>query len=330
MPDQKEQSAGLTGNVRFCPQCGKQLASGKRFCSQCGCDMQQRQASLENKKAAQPESSIQPRETSVVVPPSTATWREPANASPDRIPFERQDSAATSASSPASASRAAGQSSARDSANESIDLGAGGTRAKWIAITSAVLVALAAGGFWALHSHQLKTAPSPSTTSVPPASASGPAPSGAVDQASVPIQPPAPSNSTTRGNEPSVKPAKASAANAAPARPEKKTGAPTSVATSENGQHSAQLSSPPVYRAPLAQPAPAATSGTLHYSGPPVPMGGSVTFSHLPGGRLQFIFDHSAWQPLISRQPDGTKTLTLRSIRPEAQTKCDVNWQLVE
>ena len=71
------------------------------------------------------------------------------------------------------------------------------------------------------------------------------------------------------------------------------------------------------------------SSGTLHYAGPPVRYGERVTFTGLPAARLKFAFDHQAWQPLISRQPDGTKTLALRSLKKGEQTSCDVGWEVV-
>jgi hypothetical protein len=78
-------------------------------------------------------------------------------------------------------------------------------------------------------------------------------------------------------------------------------------------------------------PAPSApTSGVLHYSGPPVPYGGTVVFINLPSERLSFTFDHQSWQPLISRQPDGTQKLTLRSLRQGEQTQCDVEWKVIK
>jgi hypothetical protein len=72
------------------------------------------------------------------------------------------------------------------------------------------------------------------------------------------------------------------------------------------------------------------TSGVLHYSGPPVPFGGTVVFANLPGERLSFIFDHQAWQPLISHQPDGAQKLTLRSLKQGVQTQCDVGWKVIK
>jgi hypothetical protein len=60
-----------------------------------------------------------------------------------------------------------------------------------------------------------------------------------------------------------------------------------------------------------------------------VPQNGEVVFENLPGGRLKFTFDRGAWQPVISRQPNGTQKLTLRSLRPGLQTQCEVGWQII-
>jgi serine/threonine protein kinase len=83
---------------------------------------------------------------------------------------------------------------------------------------------------------------------------------------------------------------------------------------------------------PQVRPAPPANtnSGVLRYAGPPVPFNGSVTFANLPGARLRFTFDHAAWQPIISRQPDGSQTLVLVSLKHDLQSKCEVQWEKVE
>jgi hypothetical protein len=82
---------------------------------------------------------------------------------------------------------------------------------------------------------------------------------------------------------------------------------------------------PPVETPQIPVPAPASPprSGELHYSGPPVPQNGQVMFDNLPGARLKFTFDQQAWQPTIRRQPNGTQTLTLRSLWPGIETQCD-------
>jgi len=98
---------------------------------------------------------------------------------------------------------------------------------------------------------------------------------------------------------------------------------------------SADIPNPPTGNVQNAPPEPslvpaAPTSGMLHYSGPPVPYGGTVVFINLPGDRLSFVFDHQSWQPLISRQPDGTQKLTLRSLKQGEQTQCDVEWKVIK
>lgn len=87
--------------------------------------------------------------------------------------------------------------------------------------------------------------------------------------------------------------------------------------------------SEPLTSVPTPPPSEPLT-GVLHYIGSPVPFGGIVVFANLPGDRLSFTFDHQAWQPLISRQPDGTQKLTLRSLKHEEQTQCDVEWRVIK
>jgi len=84
----------------------------------------------------------------------------------------------------------------------------------------------------------------------------------------------------------------------------------------------------PLARPPVS-PAARATSGVLRYVGRPVPFNGRVTFENLPGGRLKFTFDHEAWQPIISRQPDGSQTLILVSLKHDLQSTCEVQWERV-
>lgn len=113
-----------------------------------------------------------------------------------------------------------------------------------------------------------------------------------------------------------------------PIEPEQPTPAPTpNIADIPNSPPSA------VQRQPVPAPVPAPTQqtrGVRHYSGPPIHYGERITFSNLPGARLRFTFDHQLWQPLISRQPDGTQTLTLRSLKQGEQTQCDLDWEIIQ
>lgn len=87
---------------------------------------------------------------------------------------------------------------------------------------------------------------------------------------------------------------------------------------------------------PIATPAPeltqsgktaTPTSGVLCNGAVNVPQSGQLVFENLPGDRLHFTFDHDAWRPTIRRQPNGTQTLVMRSLKPGIQTGCDIRWE---
>lgn len=89
--------------------------------------------------------------------------------------------------------------------------------------------------------------------------------------------------------------------------------------------------------APIAAPAPepassthvaTPTSGVLCNGPINVPQNGTMVFNDLPADRLHFTFDHDAWQPTIQLQPDGRKTLVMRSLKPGIQTHCHVRWEI--
>jgi hypothetical protein len=73
-----------------------------------------------------------------------------------------------------------------------------------------------------------------------------------------------------------------------------------------------------------------AHSGVLHYHGHPVALGGKVVFDNLPKGRLKFTYDSSAWDLIIKHNPDGTKWVTLISLKHGNQTSCDLGWEIIE
>ena len=97
-------------------------------------------------------------------------------------------------------------------------------------------------------------------------------------------------------------------------------------------------SQPPVPPQPptstsLPAPPPEAskpTSGVLCNGPVEVRQNWELTFRNLPGGRLKFTFDHDAWLPLIHREPDGTQTLIMRSLKPGVQTKCEIRWETIQ
>jgi hypothetical protein len=72
------------------------------------------------------------------------------------------------------------------------------------------------------------------------------------------------------------------------------------------------------------------TSGVLCNGPINVPQNGTMVFKDLPADRLHFTFDHDAWQPTIQLQPDGRKTLIMRSLNPGIQTYCHVRWEIVQ
>jgi outer membrane biosynthesis protein TonB len=83
---------------------------------------------------------------------------------------------------------------------------------------------------------------------------------------------------------------------------------------------------------PPAPPPPVAekpTSGSLH-AAVEVAQYGEVVFEGLPNDRLRLSFDHDAWQPTIHRQPNGTQTLIMRSLKQGIQRSCDVKWEIVK
>jgi len=86
-----------------------------------------------------------------------------------------------------------------------------------------------------------------------------------------------------------------------------------------------QADPPPPQPVRTARP----TSGVLH-AAVEVAQNGEVVFENLPSARLRFTFDHSLWQPTISRQANGTQTLVMRSLKAGIQTSCDVRWEIVQ
>ncbi len=84
----------------------------------------------------------------------------------------------------------------------------------------------------------------------------------------------------------------------------------------------------PVTPKPVVK-APSPTSGVLH-AAVEVQQNGEVVFENLPAGRLRFTYDHTAWQPTIHRQANGTQTLVMRSLKAGIQRSCDVQWEMLQ
>src|ERR1017187_1415102 len=70
------------------------------------------------------------------------------------------------------------------------------------------------------------------------------------------------------------------------------------------------------------------TSGVLCNGPVNLPQNGELVFKNLPHATLMIKFDHSAWQPSFYLQPDGLRTLVMRSLKPGIQTHCDMQWKI--
>jgi hypothetical protein len=77
---------------------------------------------------------------------------------------------------------------------------------------------------------------------------------------------------------------------------------------------------------PLKPPVP--TSGILHVI--IETEHGNAVFENLPPAQLKFTFDHNAWQATIHKQPNGTKTLVMHSLKSGSRISCDVRWEIVQ
>ncbi len=286
----------------FCTGCGAAVAEGTRFCVKCG----------------QPVSTA-----AFPTPPPPPVQSSPLPPPPPPPPAP-------------SISQVAQYPAAQDPIGlypppRPVKEGAGA--GVWIAILGLLLLA-AGGGLWFY------------TTRIHPRQAAQPVAEQPVTQQPVTQQP---------SSQPTPKPVEVAAAPPAPAAPEvippnpdfakpdtakndkaPKTGPRQDTAPpiqARNRNPPAVGASPP---APEPKPVPpqpvkpaGPTSGTLHAT-VEVAQYGEVVFENLPGGRLKFTFDHSAWQPTIHRQTNGTQTLIMRSLRAGIQRTCDVKWELLE
>jgi hypothetical protein len=321
---------------KVCTQCGSPVAAGKRFCIRCG------------KPVAEAESYATPGARAVQ--PTTGPAPLPAIALGQPAPLpeaERRESKAKGSSgsdegidsnqvpapkwtyeqdlAPIPEAQRASDSSESDvniATHTETDEKKSSARIRLLAATVVALITIAAAGAWFYVTHIKRANTSASIVQSLPAQSAG-----------------APSASAALATKPSPATTAVAPATTAPA--------PARTATDEQGTLPANTSGPqPHLAVPLqspgsstpnqlaAQPSPPSlssspatpSSGMLHYTGPPIHYGEVVIFAHLPGGRLRFVFDHQSWQPLISRQSDGSQTLTLRSLKHTDQTQCDVQW----
>jgi hypothetical protein len=339
-PKLQAQAAGTPRVARFCRHCGTPVAEGKRFCSQCGMEITQRQETPKSSDVAHEEApafvpTVVPE---VTVPPTAAAvfastapvapFIAPV-AEPPRAPSQYVESVPVETSF-----------EPEEEAIVSVHVKRRGTTGWLITAIVSVLV-ISAAAFWTYEWHRGATLASlfgRSNTSEPAASPQvqpqllaqvQPQQQTPVPESQVQQKPPA----AVAEDHSAVHVTSSSAGKQEVTNPThgKITVANGNVVSTTSQPQNQTPSPPPVVANPsVVNPPQQPTNGILHYSGPPVRLGETVTFAGLPGGRLRFTFDHSAWQPLISRHPDGTQTLTLRSLKQDVQTQCEVGWAIVQ
>jgi len=188
-----------------------------------------------------------------------------------------------------------------------------GSRPIPLLVGGVVLAIAAAAGGWYFFASAARSNPSVTAPAAKPVQTGATSPVAAPSTA----PPPAPVVSAPeKAPEPSPTPV-ATAAEKAPAPP------PAPVATPAK-------KAPARLPAPVSRPATVAsrTSGVLHATIGPAQQG-DVVFDNLPSGRLQFTFDHDAWQATIRRQPNGTKTLVMHPLK-RGSLACDVGWKIIQ
>ena len=336
---------------KFCTQCGSTIIAGNRFCTQCGnpvatktvpppepvrvveATTPPRQAVIAGTPTTVPveESAARPQSPPIFVeipaPPQEPTPAETAGHASVPEPVPNTFPILTSTpevndSGPSEPERAKSREQKR-------------SRRLPALVALAALCVLGAGGFWWHTSHSKATLPSdaavpaPTTTAATPIPTLTPAPDSisATNNTVVTDKPSAANpGGAVAETEPQPRPIPSKIAIAKPrVDAGDRSSADVPVASNKRDSTARQPQPPP------HEPVPATpTSGTLHYTGPPVRYGESVTFANLPPDRLKFTFDHQSWQPLISRQANGTKTLSLRSLSQVEQPHCDVGWEILK
>lgn len=305
--------------TRFCTRCGAPLIEGNRFCVKCGQPIAQ---------AAPPEPAPPPA-FAPPVPPTLTSPAPPSYTVPVPAPFGAPPS---SPPPPPVAVNPPGYTPPPPPP-EVVPGASKGSPAGLVIGLVAVLVILGGAGFW-FYSRQHRGDLSSSegeAAAIAPASGPQASPVAATPLAtpSAPATPPQASASVAASTPP-VATAAAPPANIRPARPARPRVSPDPEPTGTTGLPATAPVTPEPSPLPAPPHAPThPTAGILHYTGPPVPQNGEVVFDNLPAARLRFTFDRGAWQPVISRKPDGTQRLTLRSLKPGLQTHCDVAWEIV-
>lgn len=319
-------------NVSVCRNCGAAIAMDKPFCKKCGQavnvtaeDMPAvAAAAVQGTPAKMPEATM---EIPVLTEAITATAVEEevpyqAQLTQEDVPASRWEPVEEAVPSEAAASVAV-------SAPAPQDVSGNWPKAKIglaIGIAAAVLAAAGGGWAWYAYSHRCVSCGIQSSTTTPQSTAQSGSSATSIT-AVQPAKPPAGTAEVAVASAPRTPPQPAPAPNQTPIRQ------PSSVQSGHDN-----LSAPtPVFSEPkapsIASPSPPpaqARSGVLHYLGPPVPYGGKVVFDNLPDVRLQFKYDNTAWALIIKHNPDGTKWVTLISLKHGYQMNCDLGWEIIE
>jgi hypothetical protein len=330
--------------VRYCRHCGSAISAGKRFCSQCG------KESIAKQEVPTIQNAILPELEKPVysVPPlsepslSAATSDFGAGGANARIAAPAPDLPPIKPLPPY-IEEPAPAAHVEVEAEPIVSVRVRRSRkTSWLITAIVTAVVLSAAMIWTYSWHHGVTLASltghanSSRVNTPPRAQSQ-------TQTQPQTQAPLTAQTQTRipPTEPPPKPSLAEVGSVPPQRSSHPpaTGRPTKMVAAGSGeapgidqsvsQMNVERQSENATAVQSGTPQPRA-SGTLRYAGPPVHFGETVSFTGLPGARLRFTFDHAVWQPLISRQSNGTQTLTLRSLTHEVQTQCDVRWEIAQ
>lgn len=334
---------------RFCKACGAPIGAGKAFCTRCGKPVEP------NASPAPPAREEPPNPDALIVDPLVSDATVQANESrpmdadalvtgageapqPHNVvapsPLlnpDHRDAAPLPRQHPVEEPASPDQHSNTTTSPKQLTL-------RIIAAAAVLIVAASGATAWHFRDHfEFTRNPHPESSATIPAAPStaraaavgspGNIPPPPANASASPTPEPAQSNPSAQPTPPTEMPG-----NSAP-EPKNATSHPEPLPIKASPEEVASTTLTHV-KIPPANEIPrggAATprSGTLRYTGPPVQYGGIVVFSGLPAGRLRFSFDHQAWQPLISRQPDGSQTLRLRSLQHSQQIECTVQWEIV-
>jgi len=107
-------------------------------------------------------------------------------------------------------------------------------------------------------------------------------------------------------------------------------------ASSNRATEPAAANSVPARRAPsetVASPAPlrysGPTSGTLEYSGNPIPQNGEHVFRNVPLVKMQLDYDTKIWEARLAPGEGQTQRLIVRNKSSGPQKRCVVHWSVI-